>query len=258
MTAPEREDPAHVLRGKVALVTGAGSGIGEAVARRVAARGGHVVVADIDAGNGRRVADAVGGLFVHTDVADPDANAAAVAAAVERHGRLDIAHLNAGTGAGTPGPGAELDVEAHRRGVRVNLDGVVFGAHAAAPALRAAGGGAILVTSSLAGLIAAPGNVTYAATKHAAIGVVRALALSLAEDGTTVNALCPGFVDTPMVRPLLPALAERGGTIELLTPDQVADAAEHVIAGGGTGAAWVLTAGAPPPAMTCSAASATW
>ncbi|MFC7331331.1 SDR family NAD(P)-dependent oxidoreductase [Marinactinospora rubrisoli] len=233
---------------KVALITGGGSGIGEAVARRIAAAGGRVVVADIDTENGRRVAEAVGGHHVQADVADPAANEAAVAVALERYGRLDIAHLNAGTGTGTlGGPDAALDVEAHRRGVSVNLDGVVYGAHAAVPALQASGGGAILVTASLAGLIPSPGNVTYTATKHAVVGVVRSLAPVLTPHHITVNALCPGFVDTPLVRPLLPALAKVGLPVDdIMAPDDVAAAAEHVIAEGGTGAAWIVMAGTPP------------
>jgi NAD(P)-dependent dehydrogenase (short-subunit alcohol dehydrogenase family) len=238
-----RDGRALQLQGAVALVTGGGSGIGLAVVRRLAAAGAKVVVADVDRAAGQAAAAAAGGRFAAADVRDPAQLAAAVAEAERAFGGLDLVHLNAGVVTGTADL-AELAVERYRTVVGVNLDGVVFGVRAALPALRRRGGGAIVATASLAGLVAYPPDPVYALTKHAVVGLTRALAEPLAAEGITVNCICPGFVDTPMLAPFADQFRAAG--FPLLDADQVAAAVVEAAMGGGTGQAIVCQPGRPP------------
>ena len=128
------------MDGKVGLITGGSSGIGEGVARHLAARGARVVLADIDDARGVAVAEELGGRFIHTDVTEPADSTAAVAFAVAEFGGLHLAHLNAGVSSWCS-MGDDFDAEAYRRAMRVNLDGVVYGITAARPAIIASGGG---------------------------------------------------------------------------------------------------------------------
>jgi NAD(P)-dependent dehydrogenase (short-subunit alcohol dehydrogenase family) len=228
---------------KVVLITGGAGGIGAAVARRFAAAGADVVVADIDEAGGTAVATEVGGLFVPTDVSKPDDNFAAVAAAISAYGRLDLVHLNAGTG-GAGGAGDDFDVERYRRTVAVNLDGTMFGLRAALPAVAASGGGAVVVTASLAGIAPATFDPVYSATKHAIVGLVRSLAPAWSDADVTLNAICPGFVQTTMIAGLRPML-ENGG-LAIADPDEVAAAVDALASSGVTGQAWTVQAGTPP------------
>jgi NAD(P)-dependent dehydrogenase (short-subunit alcohol dehydrogenase family) len=227
----------------VALVTGGAGGFGRAFARRLAARGHAVVVADVDADGAAEVAALVGGVPVHADVSRPEGTAAAVRRAVDEHGRLDVVALNAGIASGL-GPLDPLDLEAYRRVVGVNQDAVVYGLDAALPALRAAGGGKVVVTASLAGLVPMPADPLYTLTKTAVVAYVRALAPSLVGQGVTVTALCPGFADTAIVDPLRAGLSEAG--LPLLTVDEVGDAFLAVLDGGKPGEAWFVQPGRPP------------
>ena len=224
-------------------MTGGASGIGLAVVRRLAAARARVVVADVDQAGGAAAAGEAGGTFVATDVGDPDAMQAAVDAAEAAYGGLDLVHLNAGVTTGTAALD-RLDLERYRRVVAVNLDGVVFGIRSALPALRRRGGGAIVATASLAGLTAYPGDPVYSMTKHAVVGLTRTLAEPLAVDRVTVNCVCPGFADTPM----LDRFAEgfRAAGFPLLSADEVASAVLAAAAGGGSGQAWVCQPGRPP------------
>lgn len=232
------------LTGKTALITGGASGIGAAIATRFASRGADVVIADI-AADGGQVAAQLGATFVPTDVADLQANRDMVAAAVAAHGRLDIVVLNAGIGEGGDYLQA-FDPGLYRNLVAVNLDGVVYGLHAALEVLRRQGSGSIIATSSLAGIASSPINPLYAATKHAVIGLVRSVAPSLIQRGITVNALCPTFVDTPILGNAVPYLNRLG--LAVLPTDRVADVAEVILAGGETGQAWpVVPHGEPAP-----------
>lgn len=239
-----------VFVGKTVLVTGAASGIGAAMCRRVAAGGGHVVLADVNVRAGKALADELAGVFVPTDVADVADNVAAVRAAVESFGRLDIAHLNAGIPGSAFGQSrGELpsDIERYRRVMAVNLDGVVIGVRAAVDQFRRqGGGGAILVTASMAGIHPTPGGEIYSASKHAVVGLIRSLAPMLTHEQISVNALCPACVDTPMLRPVLPALRASGANVEIISPTHVAAAAEYVLAEGSTGSAWSIDAGGHP------------
>jgi NAD(P)-dependent dehydrogenase (short-subunit alcohol dehydrogenase family) len=231
------------LSGAVALVTGGANGIGAAAVRRLADRGARVVVADIDA-RGADVAAAAGGLFTRCDVREPADSEAAVAAAVSAFGGLDVAFLNAGVSTTTVELGGPTwDLAAYRRAFAVNVDGVFFGINAVLPALRRRGGGALVLTSSLAGLAAVPADPVYAATKHAVVGLARALGPALAADHVAVNALCPGFADTAINDPVRHLIAAAG--IPMMTAEDVADALLAILASDQTGQAWYLQPGRP-------------
>lgn len=227
--------------GKVALVTGGASGIGRAVVERLARDGASVVVADIDEAGGKEVASDVSGTFVRTDVSDPAQSQGAVAAAIETYGRLDIAHLNAGITTGESDI-ESLSVEQYRRAVGVNLDGVVYGAMAAVPVMSE--GGALVATASLAGLVPYAGDPVYGLTKHAVVGFVRAMADQLAPKGITINAVCPGFTDTPILGPFAEEFRNAG--FPLLEAREVADSVAQIVTSGGSGEIFVCQ-----PGRTC-------
>jgi NAD(P)-dependent dehydrogenase (short-subunit alcohol dehydrogenase family) len=229
------------LKGRGALVTGGGSGIGAAVVRRLAAAGAHVAVIDRNEEAARRIADEVAGLALPGDVSDPDIMPMLTSVAEERFGRLDIVFLNAGIGAGQSGT-ADLDVLKYRQLVGVNVDHVVFGTCAAVPALRRAGGGTIIATASLAGLMPMAADTLYTLTKHAVVGYVRAAGLSLAEEGIRVCAVCPGFVDTPLVADIRDQFAD----FPMLVADDIADAVEGILERGNSGEAWYVQPGREP------------
>ncbi|WP_067177256.1 SDR family NAD(P)-dependent oxidoreductase [Microtetraspora niveoalba] len=228
----------------VVLVTGGAGGIGAAVARRFARTGARVLIADLDEAAGGALAAEIDGLFVPMDVTRERDNQAAVEAALTTFGGLDIVHLNAGTG----GAGDGFDLDSYRRVIAVNIDGTMFGIRAALPALASTGGGAIVVTSSLAGIAPNPFDPVYSASKHAIIGLVRSLAHTLSESGVTINAVCPGFVDTPMLRSIREhVLMHR---LAIADPDEVAEAVQTIVQHGTTGEAWVVQAGQPATPVT--------
>ncbi|WP_449064730.1 SDR family oxidoreductase [Planomonospora algeriensis] len=228
------------LGGKVALVTGGGNGIGAAVARRLAAKGARVVLADVDDAAGKEVAEEIGGVFTHCDVTRLEDNEAAVAVAVERYGRLDLAFLNAGISSGC-GLGEDFDVRRYRLAMGVNLDGVVFGVHAALPALRAAGGGTIVATASMAGIVGIPNDPVYAANKHAVVGLVRSLGQDLQSSGIKVQALCPSFADTAILGEGKALLEEIG--FPILEVSEVVDTFFRLLDSDGTGECWFVVPG---------------
>ncbi len=184
------------LAGKVAIVSGGGSGIGAATARRFAAEGASVVV------TGRRpepiaaIAAETGGLAVPGDVTDPDHATAVVAAAVERFGGLDVVVANAGVGFG--GSAGDVDDERWSGTLDVNLTGPLRLVRAAIPELTARGGGSIVLVSSVSGLVSSTNSAAYDTSKAALIGLARSIAVDYGPRGIRANALCPGWVVTPM------------------------------------------------------------
>ncbi|TYB67699.1 SDR family oxidoreductase [Nonomuraea sp. PA05] len=206
----------------VALITGAASGIGAAVARRLSTGGVKCVLLDMDGEGVERLAKELDGAWLAADVSTEEASLEAVALAEQRYGRLDLVHLNAGiTGRVDL---ADFDLARYRQVVGVNMDGVVFGVRASMPLLLRSGGGAIVVTSSLAGLTAFAGDPVYTMTKHAVVGLVRALAEPLAAQNVRIGAVCPGFTDTPLVAEARDMFVNAG--FPLLTAEDVAAAVE--------------------------------
>ncbi|MDE2620784.1 MAG: SDR family oxidoreductase [Sphingomonadales bacterium] len=186
------------FHGKSAVITGGASGIGEATARLIAARGGAVVIADLNVARGEALAAELGGQFVRTDVTREADVEAAVAAAVERHGRLDIMVNSAGL-LGAVGSIMETRDEDWKLTVAIMLDGVFYGIKHAARAMRAAGSGSIVSLSSVAGTIGGMGPHCYTAVKHAVVGLTRSAASELSHHGIRVNAIGPGVTVTPLI-----------------------------------------------------------
>jgi NAD(P)-dependent dehydrogenase (short-subunit alcohol dehydrogenase family) len=231
------------LAGKVAWITGGAQGFGAAVARRLASQGVQVVVSDVKQDVGEATAADVGGHFVRCDVSSFEDCRAAVAEVMARHGRLDIAFLNAGVTTGC-GVGDDFDPALYRRAMGVNIDGVVFGAHAAFAALRADGGGDLIATASLAGLTGTAFDPVYGANKHAVVGLVRAIGDDWPGHGIRVNALCPGFADTEIVNEIRDMLADSG--IPLIEVEKVVDAFMAAVTSGRSAECWYIQPGREP------------
>jgi len=188
------------LDGKVAIVTGGASGIGAATVRRFAAEGARVVVADLDDAGGTKIAAEVGGAFRHTDVGVLADLEATVAFAVAELGGLDVIHNNAAATGG--GYVHELDPAVWDQSLRVMLDGVFYGMRAALPALLARGGGSIINTSSVEGFYGEIMAAPYCTAKAGLITLTRTVALEYGRRGIRANCVCPGAVDTPLLRML--------------------------------------------------------
>ncbi|MHB8341824.1 MAG: SDR family oxidoreductase [Mycobacteriales bacterium] len=218
------------------LVTGGASGIGAAIVAALQRAGRQVAVADLAPAPAAE-------LFIPTDVSDPTACEGAVAAAERAFGLLTEVYLNAGLATGDASGIEEVTLERYRVLVGVNVDGVVFGTRAALPALRRAGGGTIVATASLAGLVPMPLDSVYTLTKHAVVGFVRSVASELAASKVRIAALCPGFTETPLLDPFVERF--RDTAFPLLQPGEVA-AAALLAAQGESGACWTVQPGRPP------------
>ncbi len=188
------------LDGKIAVITGAASGIGESTARLFAAEGARVVIADIQDERGEALAAELRGaaLYQHTDVAREDDVRAAVARAVSEYGRIDCMYNNAGF-IGTVGPVEDIPVDEYDRTMAVLLRSVFLGMKFAAPAMKSQGAGSIVSTASVAGLMAGEGPHIYGTAKAAIIHLTKSVALELGPDGVRVNCICPGATLTPLV-----------------------------------------------------------
>lgn len=230
------------LDDKVAVITGGSSGIGLATAKLFLSEGARVVVVDLQPPTEDVEGESL--TFVAADVGDPAAWRSVVDTATERFGGVDIAYLNAGVTTGEADITALTDDQYHRI-MRANVDGVVFGMRAVAPAIEKRGGGAIVATASLAGLISFPIDPIYTLTKHAVVGLVRSAAPQLEAKGITCNAVCPGIVRTPLVGEEAVAGLDAAG-FPLMPPEQIAAAVLMCVTGKETGQAYACQPGREP------------
>ena len=195
-----------MLKNKVALVTGASSGIGRAVALAWAREGAKVVVSDVDIAGGEETAARVraqGGdaLFVAADVGKPEDGEALVAQTLARYGRLDIACNNAGIG-GPQAATADYPLDGWTQVININLSGVFYGMKYQIPAMLKSGGGSIINMASILGAVGFAGAPAYTAAKHGVLGLTQAAALEYSAQGVRINAVGPGFIHTPMISSL--------------------------------------------------------
>jgi NAD(P)-dependent dehydrogenase (short-subunit alcohol dehydrogenase family) len=192
------------LAGKIAIVTGGASGIGEATSLLFAQAGAKVVIGDVQ--DGGRVAKEIGGEFLRTDVRQSSDVKALVDFAVSKHGRLDVLFNNAGIE--IHGPLIATDDAAHRNLIDINVNGVFYGLKYGIQAMLSNPGptrGSVINTASVAGLLGAPGLGSYNAAKHAVVGLTRNACLEYGMLGIRVNAVCPGVINTPMAAVLAPS-----------------------------------------------------
>jgi len=200
------------LAGRHALVTGGGTGIGAAVAEQLSAEGATLSLLGRRMGPLNAVAEAVGGSAIACDVSDPDAIGRALDEARATNGPIDILIVNAGIA--DSAPFARISRESWQRIIAVNLTGAFDCAQAALPDLLKSENGRLVFVASVAGLQGVAYAVHYAASKHGLIGLMRSLAAEYAKTSLTVNAVCPGFVDTPMTRQTAERLVEKTGRSE--------------------------------------------
>jgi NAD(P)-dependent dehydrogenase (short-subunit alcohol dehydrogenase family) len=189
-------------KGRTAIVTGAASGIGAAVGARICESGGRVLLVDRDAEGVQRVADELGDRAIGA-VADTSSEIevdAYTRLAVERFGRLDAVHNNAGIIGHLGAPVSEVTLQAFENTMAVNARGTFLGVRAAVRVMQEQGSGAIVNTSSAVGIMGGMGLAPYVMSKHAIVGLTRAVAMEFAGAGIRVNAICPGFIDTEMNR----------------------------------------------------------
>lgn len=191
------------LKDKVAIITGAGSGIGEAIAIRFASAGAKVIVSDIDISHGNAVVDKIkqaGGnaIFFRADTASLVDNEALVNEAVRQYGRLDIAVNNAGIG-GPLSPAGSYPLDGWEKVIGINLTGVFYGMRAQITQMVKSGGGAIVNMSSILGQVGFRGASAYVAAKHGLVGLTRAAALDHATEHVRINVVGPAFINTPLL-----------------------------------------------------------
>jgi NAD(P)-dependent dehydrogenase (short-subunit alcohol dehydrogenase family) len=227
------------IKGKVGVVTGGASGIGRATAERLAKEGAAIVVADLDEGGGaetvKRIESAGGSaVFVNADVTRIADVRRMLDTAVSKFGRLDILHNNAGIAVGAPGF-PEAPPERWHLVIEIDLQAVVLGTGLAAPLMQKNGGGAIVNTASMAGLYPHRQDVVYGAAKGGVVNFTHSLAFWEAERKIRVNCVCPGIVDTPMVRRGIEAATKLGFVAKafmpakMIQPEEIADAVVSLV-----------------------------
>jgi NAD(P)-dependent dehydrogenase (short-subunit alcohol dehydrogenase family) len=227
---------AGTLQGKAVLITGAGSGIGRAAALACGREGARVAVADVDRKGGEETVRLVksGGaesFFLHADVTQSAAVAEMVAGVVRTYGRLDCAVNNAGIAGAAFTPATEYSEEVWDRVLAINLKGVWLCMKHEIPQMLKGGGGSIVNTASIAGLIGSRIGVAYTASKHGVVGITRSVAIEYAAQGIRVNAVCPSWIETALTEPYTRAnpqlnemMAARLPVARLCTADDVANA----------------------------------
>ena len=241
------------LKGKAAVVTGAGQGIGAAIARLFAAEGARLVLADMRSGPATGVVEEVtsgGGeaVFVQADVTSDSDCKRMIDTAIERFGALDILVNNAGiAGKGTV---TEATEEMWDRVMAVNLKSIFLACRHAVPHMERAGGGSIVCIASVAGMTGEMGQVAYNTSKHGVIGLVRCMAYDHAAAGIRVNAVCPGAIDTPLLSPLTEERLTRLEGLHMMRrlgrPEEIANAVLYLAGDESsfiTGAAHVVDGG---------------
>jgi NAD(P)-dependent dehydrogenase (short-subunit alcohol dehydrogenase family) len=198
------------LQDRVVVVTGAGSGLGLASARRMAAEGARIVAVDIDEATGAAAAKETGGEFVAADVADEDQVRELFDGVAHRHGRIDVAFNNAGISPADDDSILTTALEAWRRVQDVNLTSVYLCCKYVLPHMLAAGRGSIINTASFVAVIgSATSQISYTASKGGVLALSRELGVQFARQGVRVNALCPGPINTPLLQELFAADPER-------------------------------------------------
>ena len=198
------------LEGKVAVVTGAGSGIGLATVRRLAADGAKVVCVDVDDASGEAAANEIDGLYVRADVTDEAAVGAMFAAAVDAYGGIDISFHNAGISPTNDDSILDTPLDVWQRVQDVNLTSVYLCCRQVIPHMLERGGGSIINTASFVAIMgAATSQISYTASKGGVLSMSRELGVQFARQGIRVNALCPGPVNTPMLQELFAKDPER-------------------------------------------------
>lgn len=231
-----------LLEGRSGIVTGGASGIGLATSKRLIKEGARVAIIDLNQDAGELVAKEIGAEFVRADLSVPEQVEESFEFATELLGSIDIAHLNAGVTT------RESDIlrvtpDEYLRVFNINTQAVVFGVRAAVKAMKGQKG-SLVATASIAGITGYQPDPIYAASKHAVVGLVRALAPQLAAKEITINCICPGIVDTPLIGEGRGILEEAG--FPLISPDEIAEAVVRAITSGATGQAWVVQPGREP------------
>ncbi|MGB3551347.1 MAG: SDR family oxidoreductase [Candidatus Binatus sp.] len=227
------------IKGKVGVITGGASGIGRATAQLLAKEGARIVVADLDEAGGaetvKRIESAGGhAVFVNADVTRIEDARRMLDTAVSKFGRLDILHNNAGIGVGAPGF-PEAPPERWRLVIDIDLQAVVLGTGLAAPLMQKHGGGVIINTASMAGLYPHRQDAVYGAAKGGVVNFTHSLAFWEAERKIRVNCVCPGIVDTPMVRKGIEAATKLGFLAKpflpakMIQPEEIADAVVSLV-----------------------------